>query len=86
MNEEQNAKLHNLAADVLRLSRNTLLVNLRFMDAALSRLEAVPVEKVTFATGGRYLVYDPRHVLRCYKQEKEVPVRDYGKDRKPAQI
>ena len=76
MNEEQNAKLHNLAADVLRLSRNTLLVNLRFMDAALSRLEAVPVEKVTFATGGRYLVYDPRHVLRCYKQEKEVPVRD----------
>lgn len=75
--DEQLEKRNRLAADVLRLSRNTLLVNLRFMDAALSRLEAVPVEDITFATDGRYLAYDPRHVLRCYKQEKEVPVRDY---------
>lgn len=62
---------------MLRLSRNTLLVNLRFMDAALSRLEGVEVEDITFATDGRYLAYDPHHVLRCYKQEKEVPVRDF---------
>ena len=77
MNEEQQSKLQQLAADVLRLSRNTLLVNLRFMDAALSRLEGVEVEDITFATDGRYLAYDPHHVLRCYKQEKEVPVRDF---------
>ena len=32
--EEQ---LDALARDVLRLSRNTLLVNLRFLDAALSQ-------------------------------------------------
>ena len=77
MDRERQEKLHLLAEEVLRLSRNTLLVNLRFMDAALSRLKPVVVEKTTFATDGRFLAYDPAHVLRCYKQEKTVPVRDY---------
>ena len=35
--DEQLEKRNKLAADVLRLSRNTLVVNLRFLDAALSR-------------------------------------------------
>ena len=34
---EKTEKLNKLARDVLILSRNTLLVNLRFLDAALSR-------------------------------------------------
>ena len=34
---EQEQRLDQLAQDVLRLSRNTLLVNLRFLDAALSQ-------------------------------------------------
>ena len=32
-------KADKLARDILRLSRNTLLVNLRFLDMALSCLE-----------------------------------------------
>ena len=35
-------KLNKLARDVLILSRNTLLVNLRFLDAALSSLNSSP--------------------------------------------
>ena len=38
MTEEQIEKQNKLAEDVLHLSRNTLLVNLRFMDAALLSL------------------------------------------------
>ena len=76
MTEENNNKLEKLAADVLRLSRNQLLVNLRFLDAALSRLEPRPVPEITFATDGQYLAYDPKHVLRCYKTDRRIPVRD----------
>ena len=77
MNEQQIEKRNKLAADVLRLSRNTLLVNLRFLDMALSRLQPVATDLTTMCTDGQYLAYDPSFILRRYKQEKEVPVRDY---------
>ena len=75
--DESERRISELAREVLRLSRNTLLVNLRFLDAALSRLEPVEIPELTYATDGRALGYDPRHVLKCYRQERAVPVRDY---------
>ena len=68
--DEQLEKRNKLAADVLRLSRNTLVVNLRFLDAALSRLEPMATEAVSLATDGRTLAYDPRHILRQYKARR----------------
>lgn len=65
-----------LAREVLLLSRNTLLVNLRFLDAALSQFVLTPAV-LSFATDGQRLYYDPRHVLLRYKEEKEQSVRDY---------
>lgn len=75
--DEQIEKRNKLAADVLRLSRNTLLVNLRFLDAALNQLEPLPVEGLTLATDGEALAYDPGHVLRMYRDEREAVVRAY---------
>ncbi len=77
MNEQQIEKRNKLAANVLRLSRNTLLVNLRFLDMALSCLQPAATNLTTLCTDGQYLAYDPTFILRRYKQEKEVPVRDY---------
>ena len=74
---EKTEKLNKLARDVLILSRNTLLVNLRFLDAALSKLKYVQCDNGKLMTDGVHLIYEPRHVLDCYKLEKEVPVRDY---------
>ena len=65
-----------LAQEVLLLSRNTLLVNLRFLDAALSQFALTPAP-LPFATDGQNLYYDPRHVLLCYQEEKEASVRNY---------
>lgn len=76
-NVERMEKQDKLARDILILSRNTLLVNLRFLDAALSQFEYVPFEEATFSTDGHYLSYNPLHVLKNYKLEKELPVRDY---------
>ena len=70
-------ELRELAREVLRLSRSTLLVNLRFLDAALSRFTHIAADKASLATDGRRLVYGPRHVLRGYRADRAVPVRDY---------
>ena len=75
--DEHDRQLNNLALDVLKLSRNTLLVNLRFLDMALSQFTYHEIEDNTLLTDGKYLLYDPKHILRCYKSAKEIPVRDY---------
>ena len=75
--EDNRERRTKLAKDVLRLSRNQILVNLRFMDAALSRLTETEIDGIPLATDGRYLVYDARHILRCYKADRAEPVRDY---------
>lgn len=77
MDEEQQKQLNKLARDVLILSRNTLLVNLRFLDSALSQFEFVPYDGAPLATEGKHLCYNSIEVLKRYKSEKEVSVRDY---------
>ena len=74
---EQNEKIDKLARDVLLLSRNTLLVNLRFLDAALSQFKLWPIDTSTLLTDGRNILYNPRHILKTYRSAREIPVRDY---------
>ena len=77
LNEDQNTRMHELAKEVLTLSKNTLLVNLRFLDRALSRLEYMPYEEPHLMTNGKYLLYSPKSVLQTYRLEKEASARDY---------
>lgn len=74
---EKQEKLNKLARDVLILSRNTLLVNLRFLDAALSQFELFPITESTLMTDGKHILYNSKHLLENYKKAKEIPVRDY---------
>ena len=74
---QRENELRALADEVLRLARSALLVNLRFLDAALSRFTHIAADKATLATDGRRLVYGPRHILRAYRADRAVPARDY---------
>ncbi|WP_243413763.1 VWA-like domain-containing protein [Pseudoflavonifractor phocaeensis] len=74
--EERQGRQDGLAREVLLLSRNTLLVHLRFLDAALSQLTLAPAD-VPLATDGAHIYYNARHVLHIYRTERERPVRDY---------
>ena len=65
-----------LAQNILRLTRNTLLVNLRFLDLALSQFQLTSYPG-TLATDGQHLFYDTYYVLSMYKQERGRNVRDY---------
>lgn len=68
--------IENLAKEVLLLSRNTLLVNLRFMDVALSQFVFTP-STLSFATDGHRLYHNSRYILIQYQKEKEASVRSY---------
>lgn len=70
------SRLESLARDVLLLSRNTLLVNLRFLDAALSQFTLTP-SPLPLATDGHQLCFAPRRVLLRYREEREAVTRDY---------
>lgn len=74
MNERN--KQNELALSTLKLARNTLLVNLRFLDMALSQFDFVHFDG-SIAVDGSHIYYDPPWVLRRYKSEKQVIVRDY---------
>lgn len=75
--DQKSEQRRKLAQEILTLSRNTLLVSLRFLDMALSQFTYHEVENNTLLTDGKYLLFDPKHVLSSYKLAKEIPVRDY---------
>lgn len=77
MNEQRRQRQDELAREVLTLSRNTLLVDLRFLDMALSQFKLVPIDTSTLMTDGKHFFYHPSHVLKTYISGKEIPVRDY---------
>ena len=75
--DERYNRLAVLAGDVLRLTRNTLLLNLRFLDSALSRLDYEPNPMIEFATDGESLIFNPGYVLQRFVTESEAVTRDY---------
>ena len=77
MNREQEEKILQISYDILKLSRNTLLVHLRFLDIALSVLKPMAAEDISFGTDGTYLYFAPMDILERYKEEKEGVSRAY---------
>ncbi len=79
MNEEsmsRDAKAQSLALDILTLARNTLLVQFRFLDRAISRITFVPGDTIWFGSDGESLYFDPWYVLGQYKAQQTILTRD----------
>ena len=74
---EEYERAAGIAKEILGLSRNTILVNLRFLDAAVNRLEFVLNPEVAFATDGRTLCFEPFYLVKRYRVEQEAVTRDY---------
>lgn len=73
---KKNREIEGLATDVLDIARGRLLVNLRYMDVALTFHEK-KMYKGRFTTDGRVLFFDPAFVLRTYRESKELLTRIY---------
>ena len=75
---QRTEKIVKLSQDILNLSRNTLLVNLRFMDVAVSSLTCIPTFDIdTMMVDGSAIYYHPVHLLKIYKRGKNLPTRYY---------
>ncbi|MCD7743293.1 MAG: hypothetical protein LUH13_03250, partial [Oscillospiraceae bacterium] len=70
-------KTDALSREVLTVARNALLVNLRFLDTALGLLPFTLRPGQPLATDGYTIFYDPRALLRAYRDEQSVVARDY---------
>ena len=76
--EKDYETITSLAREVMRLSRDDILMHLRFFDRALSvlRLEEKPGTE-SFATDGRSCFYDPAWILRRYQKDSAWITRAY---------
>lgn len=70
------ARAVELAGETLTLARNTLLIRLRFLDAAINRLKTVIHAEIAFASDGNCLYYEPFFLLKRYKTEPGAMNRD----------
>lgn len=69
--KNNNPKIETLARKALELSRDEVLMNLRFFAPAFGRLEFTPRPGTgLFATDGVHLFYDPLVVLDAYKSDE----------------
>ncbi|NLL79926.1 MAG: hypothetical protein GX234_09080 [Clostridiales bacterium] len=75
---KKEEKISALAAQVLALARDSIMVNLRFLNMALSRLTLTEQRESGFlAVNGTQIFYDPVVVLKMYKQEPNRIFRIY---------
>lgn len=75
--DEKTERMIQVARDILTYSRNSLVVNLRFLDMALSQFQLHHCDHSTLLTDGRFLIFNPEHIIQLYKIAKEIPTRDY---------
>ncbi len=75
--EQKMKKFEGVAKDILNLSRDSLIVNMRFIDSAISRLTLTPGETGSTSTNGEKYFFDPIHVIRSYQKDKKLPIRQY---------
>lgn len=78
MEKEKQLKKAYLAQEILRLSRDSIIMNMRFLDVALSRMQPLPKPGLKgMATDTKVLWYDDSFVLRRYKGEPACISRCY---------
>jgi len=77
-NDEKRRAAEEIAERVIGLARSTILVNLRFLDAAMACVTTVRAKlDAQIMTDGERLFYDVYETLSCYKEEQNLPVRNY---------
>lgn len=79
LDEITQEKVEKIAREIIDLARNKLLVNMRFLDMAMSRLEVCSKPNVTSCTAvdGKAYIYEPTHILTAYRLEENLPVRNF---------
>ena len=73
---ERDRKAEELSREILALARNTIIVNLRFMDRAVGNFRCIPNMNYGFAGGSGFVIYSPWTLLMTYKQDQNLVARN----------
>ena len=75
---DRQLQIRNIAAEIMRLAHDGILINMRFLDVALSRLKTECREQTgAHLFDGVKLYYDPVLLLRQYKTTQNYAARLY---------
>lgn len=79
MEQEKKEKIEKVAAEIIQMSKNRLLVNMRFMDMSLNQFRIAPKPEVTpfSACDGDLYIYNPIHILNAYQLDENYPTRNF---------
>ncbi len=78
MEEDKNSKREKLARDILLLARDAIVVQFRFLDAAVNKMTTVSQPGIHgVMTDGKALYYDAAFLLEAYKKESASAARMY---------
>lgn len=77
MEDDKIKRADNLAFEIMKLSRNTLVINLRFLDNAICRFKWQKVQHDRILTDGQTIFYGVKYILKEYAREKESITRGY---------
>lgn len=70
---DKDMKIIDLAEEVLNVSRNSLLISLRFMDKPISMLPYICDSLVPdFSVDGKKILYNPIHVLKSFANNQNL--------------
>ena len=76
--DDRQLQIRNIAGEVMRLAHDGILINMRFLDVALSRLKVVCREQTgAHLFDGMMLYYDPALLLVQYKSAPHYAARLY---------
>lgn len=77
--QEKQKKTEKIAAEILQMAKNKLLVNMRFMDLSLNQFKISPKPDLTpfTASDGEIYIYDPEHILKAYVLDENLPIRNF---------
>lgn len=77
MQENLSSEASRLSAEIMKLTRDSLMVALRFMDMALCQLVPIPFDMKGITSDGTHFFYNTRYVLETYMKDREILSRDY---------
>ena len=66
MGKKKGVKIEKVANDIIKLSRDLLIVNMRFLDVAICRL-TLKNYSGSFCVDGMNMYYDPEYLVLQYK-------------------
>ena len=70
--EEKKQQIIEAGKEVMLISANSIMINIRFMNYAVGRLELrQKLDCGHMTTDGQYIVYDPEYILKQYKLQRE---------------